>query len=142
MEKNTFEKAKNELEETQEVVEEVEVNEEEVEWRLDGGAQFEEQGGDLNPAQVRPGREEEMNCMVKTLGMFDFGSWQEAITATKWIDRVKKENDEREFVRCRLVARDFKTRGEGPRDDLFAVMPPLEAWQEFAGRGENRVRTK
>ena len=26
-----------------------------------------------------------------------------------------------------LVARDFKPKHEGPRDDLFAAMPPLEA---------------
>ena len=31
------------------------------------------------------------------------------------------------FVRCRLVARDFKPKHEGSRDDLFAAMPPLEA---------------
>ena len=30
-------------------------------------------------------------------------------------------------MRWRLVARDFKPRHEGPRDDLFAAMPPLEA---------------
>ena len=31
------------------------------------------------------------------------------------------------FVRCRLAARDSKPKREGPRDDLFAAMPPLEA---------------
>ena len=31
------------------------------------------------------------------------------------------------FVRCRLVARDFKPKHEGSRDDLFAAKPPLEA---------------
>ena len=30
-------------------------------------------------------------------------------------------------MRCRPVARDLKSRREGPRDDLFAAMPPLEA---------------
>ena len=50
-----------------------------------------------------------------------------APTKTKWIDRVKKDDDGREFVRCRLVTRDFKPRREGPRDDLFGAMPPLEA---------------
>ena len=34
--------------------------------------------GDLDPEQVRQGREEEMNYTVKTLGMFEFGSWQDA----------------------------------------------------------------
>ena len=83
---------KKEFEETVEVVElaEVGVNEEEVEWR-----QFEEEGG-LDPEHVRQAREEEMNYMVKTLGMFEFGSWQEgtskagkAPTTTELIDRVK-----------------------------------------------------
>ena len=40
---------------------------------------------------------------------------------------MKKNDDGREFVRCRLVARDFKPRREGPNDDLFAATPPLEA---------------
>ena len=76
----------------------------------------------------------EMNDKVNTLGMFEFGSWHEATskagkapTTTKWIDRVEKDDDGREFVRCRLVARGFKPTREGPRDDLFAAMPPLEA---------------
>ncbi len=30
-------------------------------------------------------------------------------------------------VRCRLVGRDFKPKGEKDRDDLFAATPPLEA---------------
>ena len=38
-----------------------------------------DEGGDLDPEQVRQGREEEMNCMVKTLKMFEFGSWKDAI---------------------------------------------------------------
>ena len=39
----------------------------------------------------------------------------------------KVGEDGRTFARCRLVARDFKPHREGPRDDLFAAMPPLEA---------------
>ena len=57
----------------------------------------------------------------------DVESRQKALTRTKWIDRVKKHDDGFEFVTCRLVARDFKPRREGPRDDLFAAMPPPEA---------------
>ena len=37
------------------------------------------------------------------------------------------DDDGNELVRCRLVARDFTPRREGPRDDLFAAMPRLEA---------------
>ena len=54
------------------------MNEGEVEWRAEGETQqFEEEGGDLVPEQVRQGREEEMNFMVETLGMYDFGSWRD-----------------------------------------------------------------
>ena len=48
-------------------------------------------------------------------------------TTTTWVDRVKKDDDERTFVKSRLVARDFQPKHEGSRDDLFAVMPLLEA---------------
>ena len=30
-------------------------------------------------------------------------------------------------MRCRLVGRDFKVKGEEEREDLFAAMPPLES---------------
>ena len=80
----------------------------------------------------------ERDDKVKTLGMFEFGSWHEATlkagkapTTTKWIDRAKKDDDGREFVRCRLVAGDFKPRQKGPRDDLFAAKPLLEAKKAF-----------
>ena len=46
--------AKKESEDTLEVAEE---NEEEVGWRTEGETLFEEQGGDLDPEQVRQGRE-------------------------------------------------------------------------------------
>ena len=54
------------------------------------------------------------------LHVLEFGSWEEAmsnvgrpLTTTKWIDRVKKNDDGREFVRSRPVSRDFKPRREG-----------------------------
>ena len=40
---------------------------------------------------------------------------------------VNKGTSEKPDVRCRLVARDFKPKGEKDREDLFAAMPPLEA---------------
>ena len=39
-------------------------------------------------------------------------------TSVKWVDTKK---------RSRLVARDFKPKGEGERADIFASMPPWEA---------------
>ena len=127
---------KKESGKTQEIVEvaEVEVNEEEEEWMTEEEPRQGDEGGDLDPEQVRQGREEEMNYMVKMLKMFELGSWEDATsrtnkmpTTTKWVDRAKKDDTGKTFVRCRLVARDFKPKREGPRDDLFAAMPPLEA---------------
>ena len=46
--------------------------------------------------------------------------------STKWVN-VNKGTVEAPEVRCRLVARDFKPKGEKDRGDLFAAMPPLEA---------------
>ena len=112
---------------------EVEVNEEE-EWMTEEEPRQADEGGDLETKEVRRGQEEEMNYMVKTLKMFEFGSWEDVTsragkmpTTTKWVDPVKKDDNRKIFVRCRLVARDFKPKREGPRDDLFAAMPPLEA---------------
>jgi hypothetical protein len=46
--------------------------------------------------------------------------------STKFIDQ-NKGTEEDPLVRCRLVARNFKTKGDKDRQDLFAAMPPLEA---------------
>ena len=58
-----------------------------------------DEGGDLDPEQVRQCREQEMNYMVKTLKMFEFGSYEDATsgtskmpTTTKWVDRAKKDD--------------------------------------------------
>ena len=45
---------------------------------------------------------------------------------TKSVD-VNKGTAENPNIRCRLVASDFKPKGEKDRADLFASMPPLEA---------------
>ena len=44
------------------------MNEEEVEWRTEGEAQFEDEGDDSDPEQVRPGREDDQ-------GAWDVGVW-------------------------------------------------------------------
>ena len=41
----------------------VEVNEEEVEWTTEGETQCQEEGGDLDPEQVRQGGEEEIEAV-------------------------------------------------------------------------------
>ncbi len=43
----------------------------------------------------------------------------------KWVDTDKGEGDEVK-IRSRLVARDFRVKGEKDREDLFAATPPLE----------------
>jgi len=92
-----------------------------------------ERDGELDPEMVKKGRKEEAEYMALKLGMFEFGDYGEAKarggkepTTTKWVEGKKAGEDGEEFVRCRLVARDFKPKREGPRDDLFAAMPPLE----------------
>ena len=51
---------------------EVEVNKQEVETEK---VEDEEQ---LDPGLMENGRTQEMDCMVETLKVFEFGSWQEA----------------------------------------------------------------
>ena len=107
-----------------------ETNDEEVKM-----PEFYEKEEELDPVMVEKGRREEVEFMVKKLDMFEFGSYEEAKlkgegkepTTTKWVEGKKMDDDGNEFVRCRLVGRDFKPRHEGPREDLFAAMPPLEA---------------
>ena len=142
-----------ESEEAQEVVDlaEVRVNEDEIEWSTEEEAVFEEEGGDLDLEQGRQGREKEMNYFVKTFRMFEFGGKKRRRKQRLRPRRNASTECRRptSVVRCRLVARDLKPQGEGPRDDLFAVMLALEAkkalflrtLQGWAKRDENKVRT-
>ena len=43
----------------------------------------------------------------------------------KWVD-MNKGSDEVPVIRSRLVARDFREKGDKDRHDLFAATPPLE----------------
>ena len=43
-------------------------------------------------------------------------------TSVKWIE-TNKGSEDKPNVRCRLVARDFKNKGDFP-DDVYASMPP------------------
>lgn len=94
---------------------------------------FDTKTGDLlDPDRVRVAREEELKFMD------DFGIFEDSTVElcyektgkppidTKWVD-VDKGAEVKPEVRSRLVARDFKPKGERPRGDLFAAMPPLEA---------------
>ena len=46
--------------------------------------------------------------------------------STRWVD-VDKGREGRLEIRSRLVARDFKVKGDGREFEVFAAMPPLEA---------------
>jgi hypothetical protein len=89
-------------------------------------------GDVLDPTLVREARREEIEYM-RSIGLYTKVSisecWEKtgkAPITTKWVD-VNKGSSQNPDIRCRLVARDFKVKGEGSRDDLFASMPPLEA---------------
>ena len=46
--------------------------------------------------------------------------------STKWV-RVNEGTDVGPDIRCMLVARDFKPKGEKDHSEIFAAMPPLES---------------
>ena len=89
---------------------------------------------EIDKKLAEEGVKDEVDYMVKKLNMFEFGTLEEAWerggkapTTTKWVKGWKFDDDGKKFMRCRLVARDFKVKNERNRDDLFAAMPPLEA---------------
>ena len=91
-------------------------------------------GDELEPEQVKIGRKEELEFMVKKLDMSEFGTYEEAVsrggkqpTTTKWIEEWEADDKGGRFVKCRLVGQDFKVKGVEEREDLFAAMPPLES---------------
>ena len=100
---------------------------------VEGWAGAEVDGDELNPEQVKMGRKDELEFMIKKLDMFEFGTCEEAMSrggkqpTTKWVDRWKSDDEGGRFVRCRLVGRDFKVKGVEEREDLFAAMPPLQS---------------
>ena len=87
----------------------------------------------MDPRLVEEARSDEVDFMHKIV-MFDYVNvsecWERtgaAPTSTRWVDVVKKNDAGELTVRCRLVGRDFKPKGDRDREDLFAAMPPLEA---------------
>ena len=89
-------------------------------------------GKPLDPSKVREARLEELRLM-RQIPLYDkvpveecWGNTGRAPISTKWLD-VNKGTDDQQDVRSRLVARDFKPKGDRDFEDLFAAMPPLEA---------------
>ena len=116
----------------------MEVNEEGPDTEGGGDMQDVEGEQELDRVQVQQERKEESRYSIKTLQVFEFGSLQEAM----YVERRQSpdHDDENEFVRWRVVARDLK-----PRDDLFAVMlrwkqrrHSSHSWQECARSGESK----
>ena len=75
---------------------------------------------------------EEISFMTK-IGVWIGASYDECLAkmgkppiSTRWVDVDKGRNGIVD-VRSRLVARDFKVRGDGREFEVFAAMPPLEA---------------
>ena len=111
-----------------------ETNVEEDEW-VDAGEDGygEEDGaGDLDFEAVSVARREEIDFM-KRLGVWQDATMEECMektgkmpVSTRWVD-VDKGRDGKSEIRSRLVARDFKVRGDSREFDVFASMPPLEA---------------
>jgi len=86
----------------------------------------------LDEALTRQAEAEEMDFMKK-IQLYDVVEsaecWEKTgnpPVTTKWV-RVNKGTPEAPDVRCRLVARDFKPKGERDRSEIFAAMPPLES---------------
>ena len=86
----------------------------------------------IDDEALQAARREEISFM-EVLGVWEPSSWDECVrktgrapVSTRWVD-VDKGRDGIKDVRSRLVARDFKVRGDRREFDVFASMPPLEA---------------
>ena len=93
-------------------------HDEEGEWATDDLS-----GEFIDASEVRAARKEETEFM-KEIELCDDSTadedcWKPAVS-TKWVDSKK-----RGAVRSRLLARDFKAKGDKDMADLFASTPPL-----------------
>ena len=111
-------------------------DEEEVGEYYDGGMSSgyldDRTGLELDENLTRQAEAEEMAFMQK-IQLYDVVDTNECWTqtgkppvTTKWV-RVNRGTSAEPDVRCRLVARDFKPKGERDRSEIFAAMPPLES---------------
>ena len=82
--------------------------------------------------ELQRARTEEVSFM-KMLGVWEPSSLEECLqmtgrppVSTRWVD-VDKGREGRVEIRSRLVARDFKVKGDKREVDTFAAMPPMEA---------------
>jgi hypothetical protein len=101
-------------------------------------------GGLLDIEKVKEARKEEVEFM-KNKGIWEVVPWSEALERTgkvpvsvKWVDTMKAGG----LVRCRLVARDFRTKDDKDREDLFAATPPLELLKALLSKAASDRRRK
>jgi hypothetical protein len=94
----------------------------------------------LDVQKLRDARSEEIRY-IETKGIWEKVPLQKCWdklgkgpTSGKWVDVQKGEE-----VRSRYVGRDFKPKGEGPRAEIFASMPPLEAKKIIFSRAVSQV---
>ena len=87
--------------------------------------------GEFDPKLLREARMEEVKFM-ELVGVWEPSTWEECLQksgrppiTTKWVDE-NKGRDGKVLVRSRLVARDFKVKGDDRCFDVFAATPPLE----------------
>ena len=86
---------------------------------------------EMDPGKVKEARDEEMKFLKKEK-VYEKCDIKDCInktgrspTSVRWVD-VNKGTEEKPNYRSRLVARDFKVKGDD-RENIFAAMPPLEA---------------
>jgi hypothetical protein len=87
--------------------------------------------GEFDPELLKEARKEEVQFM-ENIGVWEPSTWEECLEktgrppiTTKWVD-VDKGRGGEVLVRSRLVARDFKVKGDDRGFDVFAATPPLE----------------
>ena len=95
--------------------------------------------------KVEEARQEEMDHMkgktfkvVKKKESYD--KTGKAPISTRWVDTDKTHGEGEMLVRSRWVARDFKTKGERDREDLFCATPPLELLRFLVSKAATRSR--
>ena len=124
----------------------MQVNEEEINWSTERETPCEEEGVRFGPGASPSGEgnaphgQDAWDIRVWFVARSDVDSRQG--TEHDEMDPLSEEGPT-SVVKCRLVTRDFRPRGEGPRDDLFAVVPPLQAKAYLHSlQGVRKVRTK
>jgi hypothetical protein len=101
-------------------------------------------GGVLDLAKVREARKEEVDFMKEKKIWREVPveeAWKvtgKAPVSVKWVDTMKSGG----LVRCRLVARDFRMKGDKDREDLFAATPPLELLKALIAKAAMDRRRK